>query len=510
MKKTALIGLVCIMMLTFFCAPIASAQGAEAKEDPIVIDIFRVSHPSASLTDLPEEGFPVDQLLEEMFNVKLRVRYVPATDSTTVFNTMMSSNEVNTLVQSSFANLDKYSNAWATLNDYIIGKYSNLEDAYFNDPFINAQTAMENGDVRILSTLYSQKQGDILLVRGDIVDKYDVDIANVNTKEEWHDLLDMIKQEEPDMVPYGTRYRRQGLTNRLAFGWSGINEDFFTEDDTVKFGATDSRMYEVIEWLHQLYSEGLIDVDYPTSSTTEWQEKVIGRGIFLTHDNPSSRIDWAATQWTSLGYTDRYYMPVAPIQPEKGVTGYTVFQYPSFQDSWAISKDASPETIDRIMEIFDYGFTENGYVLYNWGIEGLYFDYDETGRPVMRPEYGDFNAGNKGIALCFPRRVYNGIEFAVNPRVKDAQTMYVDGGLIIPNYIQMLRLTESELKVYNTLYPDIQTYMDENLDAFIFGTKELNEDNWQDFVDKFDDLGLEDVLTVYNQALERIMVVVNK
>ncbi|MBQ3667897.1 MAG: extracellular solute-binding protein [Clostridia bacterium] len=505
MKKLVLLGLVLTLLLTTF-APMALA---EATEEPLVIDIFRVAHPSSSLTDLPEEGFPVDQLVEEMFNVKLNVRYVPATDAQTVFNTMMASKEVNTLVQYTFADLDKYSNAWATLNDYIIGKYENLEAAYFDDPFIYAQTAMENGDVKILSTLYSQKLGDILLVRGDILDKYDIDINDIHTKEDWRDLLEQIHEDEPDMVPYGTRYLRPGLTNRLAFGWSGINEDFFVEDGEVKFGATDPRFYEVIEWLRDLYADGLIDVDFPTSNTPVWQEKVIGRGIFLTHDNPSSRMDWAAAQWRSLGIEDRYYMPVAPIQPEEGVTGYTVFQYPSFQDSWAISREASPEVIDRLMQIFDYGFTEEGYVLYNWGIEGVYFDYNEDGLPVMRPEYGDFSQGNKGIALCFPRRVYNGVTFSTNPRVKDAQEMYVDGGLIIPNYIQMLRLTEDELKVYNTLYPDIQTYMSENLDAFIMGTKELNEETWQEFVSKFDTLGLADVLAAYNQALERILAVVN-
>ncbi|MBQ6716425.1 MAG: extracellular solute-binding protein [Clostridia bacterium] len=507
MKKLCRIMLACVLAMSCMMAPLAYAEGLT--EDPIVIDIFRVAHPSSSLTDLPEEGFPVDQLVEEMFNVKLEVRYVPATNANDIYNTMMAANEVNTLVQNTFANLDKYADAWATLNDYIVGKYANLEAAYFDDPFINAQTAMENGDVRILSTLYSQKQGDILLVRGDLVEKYDVDISEVNTKEEWTDLLAMIKEEEPDVVPYGTRYQRPGLTNRLAFGWSGINEDFFTEDDTVKFGCTDERMYEVIEWLRDMYAEGLIDVDYPTSTTTEWQEKVLGRGIFLTHDNPSSRMDWALTQWESLGYTDRYYMPVAPIYPEEGVPGKTVFQYPSFQDSWAISKNASPETIDRIMQIFDYGFTDEGYVLYNWGIEGVYFDYVD-GKPVVRPEYSDFSQGNKGIALCFTRRVYNGIEFSSNPRVLEAQEMYVDGGLIIPNYIQMLRLTEDELKVYNTLYPDIKTYMDENLDAFIFGTKELNPENWDEFVAGFDALGLEEVLEAYNAALDRIMVVVNK
>lgn len=504
MKKLCSIMLVLALAFVCMMAPMASAEDDER----ISIDIFRVAHPSSSLSDIPEEGYPVDQVLEEMFGVDINVRYVPNADANDIFGSMMASKKPNTLVQFGFAELDKYSDAWVTLNDYIIGKYPNLEEKYFNDPYINAQLAMDNGDVKILPSLYSQKLGDILLVRGDILEKYGIDISDVNTKEEWTDLLRTIKENEPDVIPYGTRYQRAGLTNRLAFGWSGINEDFFEEDGVVKFGATDPRMYEVIEWLRDLYAEGLIDVDYPTSTTTQWQEKVLGRGIFLTHDNPSSRMDWALSQWESLGYTDRYYMPVEPIAPEEGVKGKTVFQYPSFQDSWAISKDASPETIDAILQLFEYGFTEEGDVLYNWGIEGMYFDYID-GIPVVNSEFNDMHQGNKGICLCFPRMVYNAVAYATNPRVLEAQAMYVDGGLILPNYIQALRLSDEETKTYNKLYPEIQTYMAENLDAFICGTQELNEENWDKFVEGFDALKLDEVLEAYNAAMERIMAVVN-
>lgn len=490
-----------ILVALIMCA-MAFGALAQDNSEKIEISIFRVAHPSSSLDDLPEEGFVVDQWIENMFNVKLNVRYVPSVNSAEVYNAMMASRDIPTMVQYSYETLMKYPDAWATLNDYIIGKYENLEREFFDNPIIYAQSAMSNGDVKILSSLYSQYLGGVLLVRGDILKKYDIDMTSVNTKEEWHELLTFIKENEPDMIPYGTRAQRGGLTYCLCEGWSGIDEDFFIEDGVVKYGALDERLYPVIEWLRQLYSEGLIDVDYPTSDTTVWQEKVLGNGIFVTHDNPSSRIDWSDKQWESMGITDRYYQPAPPIAPAEGEIGYTTQHYPAFQDSWGISAEASPETIDRIMQIFDYCFTDEGFIISNWGVEGEYFDFDERGLPVMRPYYASYSSNNRGITLCFPRFVYNTLEHTTNERVAATVEMYEKGGLIRHNYLSAMRFNDDQQKIINTYYPDIETYMNEYLDGFIMGTKDFNEEIWAEFVSTLESLHIYDVLDVYNEAFE--------
>ena len=40
-------------------------------------------------------------------------------------------------------------------------------------------------------------------------------------------------------------------------------------------------------------------------------------------------------------------------------------------------------------------------------------------------------------------------------------------------------------------------------DAWIMGTNELNDDTWQQFVDTVNRMGIQDVLEVYESALQR-------
>lgn len=497
MSTTKRIFSLVIALILMMCA--VSAFG----EEPVLdISIFRIAHPSAPLDDVPEGGFPVDNVIGEMFNVNLNVRYVPGANGQEVYNSMMAGGEIPTLVQNGFDNLDKYADAWVVLNDYIIGKYPNLEKAFFDDPVIFAQSANDAGEIKILSSLYSQYMGGTLMVRGDILDKYEIDISDVNTKEEWYDLFTFIKENEPDMIPYCTRAFRAGFVNNLCEGWSGIVEEFFVEGDTVKFGALDDRYYEVLEWCRQLYAEGLIDAQYPTTETSRWQEAVLGNGVFLTHDNASSRITWADAQWASMGITDRFYEAAAPLQPEKGVIGYTTQHYPSFQDSWAIKKGTDDETIDRIMQIFDFCLSDEGFALSNWGVEGVYYELDDRGAPIFVERYSSEYSGNRGITLCFPRHVYNTLVHTTNDRVAAAIEMYEKGGLIKQNYIQALRFTDAQKEVINTYYTDIKTYMDETLDGFIMGTKDLNEENWEAFKAQIIDMGIENVIEVYQEAFQ--------
>lgn len=508
MVRNATVRILALVLACMF-AMLVCTSIAEEEQPFVEIDIFRICHPSAPLDDIPEGGFPVDNFIEEKFNCKLNVRYVPGANGQEIYNSMMASGEYNTLVQNGYDNLDKYRDAWAVLNDYIIGKYENLEKHFFNDPIIYAQSANDAGEIRILSSLYSQYMGSTLMVRGDIVEKYDIDLSDVNTKEEWHDLFVFIQENEPDMIPYCTRSFRAGFVNNLCEGWSGMIEEFYVDGDTVKFGALQDDFYEVLEWCRDLYAEGLIDQQYPTTETSRWQEAVLGNGVFLTHDNASSRIDWADAQWASMGITDRNYRAVAPLQPEKGVIGYTTQHYPSFQDSWGIKVGTDEVIIDRLMQIFDYCLSDEGFAVSNWGVEGVYYELDDRGAPIFVERYSSAYSGNRGITLCFPRLVYNTLVHTTNPRVAEAIDMYEKGGLIKQNYIQAIRFTDAQQEIINTYLTDIKTYKDETLDGFIMGTKELTPESFDAFRAKLVDMGIEYVLDVYQEAFQTIYDLMN-
>ena len=58
-----------------------------------------------------------------------------------------------------------------------------------------------------------------------------------------------------------------------------------------------------------------------------------------------------------------------------------------------------------------------------------------------------------------------------------------------------------ENEVVNTYAADLKTYFDENLSAFIMGTRSLDE--WDSYVDAVKAMGVDELLAVYQASADR-------
>lgn len=221
------------------------------------------------------------------------------------------------------------------------------------------------------------------------------------------------------------------------------------------------------------------------------------------------------TEWENLGVTDKYYMAVPPIQPDENTKGYTTIHYPRLRRALAIHVGAEEGKVDRILEMMNYTFSSEGYILNNYGIEGVSFEYNEEGDIDYIPEYqeavdnktmpqediirGSFVEEDIGLEP-------NGIYMPQNrdhEHIVGASKLYEDGGLIKRNLLEAIHFTDEEREEITNLNADIKTYTDEHLDQFIMGTRSLDE--WDDFVAGYDKLQLDRYLEIYNIALQRAL-----
>ena len=61
--------------------------------------------------------------------------------------------------------------------------------------------------------------------------------------------------------------------------------------------------------------------------------------------------------------------------------------------------------------------------------------------------------------------------------------------------------SEAENEVINTYAADLKTYFDENMSAFIMGTRSLDE--WDSYVDAVKAMGVDEVIAVYQASVDR-------
>ena len=67
-----------------------------------------------------------------------------------------------------------------------------------------------------------------------------------------------------------------GVYNLFSFFGLPVNEDYVyvDQDGKVHFAPEKDSFFETLSWLHQLYLEGLLDIDFISQGSTIWAEKV--------------------------------------------------------------------------------------------------------------------------------------------------------------------------------------------------------------------------------------------
>ena len=64
-------------------------------------------------------------------------------------------------------------------------------------------------------------------------------------------------------------------------------------------------------------------------------------------------------------------------------------------------------------------------------------------------------------------------------------------------------LTTEERKQIGEIWPALGEYCEVGLTWFVTGEKELNDENWEAFQKGMDELQMENIISIWNRALER-------
>ena len=348
------------------------------------------------------------------------------------------------------------------------------------------------------------------MIRQDWLDKLGLEVPV--TLDDWYNVLKAFKDGDPngngiaDEIPFTTRHTQAGILAFMeAYGISGFeaNEQFFIEDDTIKYAYIDDRCKEALTFMNKLYSEGLIDQEYATNDTNVWLSRITNEVSGACQDTVA-RAYSLGQAINQAGNEDAKFVVVAPPQGPDG-TQMTTSQMQAIRGYTAISADS--EYIEEIVKMFDYFFSEEGSLLNNWGIEGLTYEMVDG-----KPQYTDMIANDEqGRSILSMLNVYGHREWAYQ------QDIGYEDALLDPEYVvyrnemeqyirptlPALSFTEDERDLINSKYTEIQTYKDEMCSRFITGKESL--DNFDTFVETIKSMGIEEVLEAYQAAYDRYM-----
>ncbi|MCL2833882.1 MAG: extracellular solute-binding protein [Treponema sp.] len=463
-------------------------------------------------TEADLHGPGLDKLYEAT-GVTIDFIAIPAAGTEEQYNLLMASGDIPDVVAYNVRGLKQYNKAFIPVDTYIKGnpgRYPMLNKYCFDD-YLNAYLGDEDGHLRIVPMLATRRIGDILMLRTDLLQKYNGGIMPV-TADDWYNLLTAAKND--GKIGFMSRYQRAGLLYRLLAGYMDcVIEDYFVEDGVVKYGVTDPRLRAGVELARKWYAEGLIDREYPSTNSTIWSEAVLRGDVFATHDN-IQRVQWAVNDYMYVQNPPVPYRMAGVGPMQSPITGKrnTVIHYPRVRDKSA-SISVNAKAPERILDFFEYCFTDDGFILMNFGIEGLSFSY-VNGIPFPDPTYSTRKDRGEvppiGSTMDMVKNQADELFFNYNDPAREdhrltreARDLYMNNDFIRENWIASLSFTDAERQILSPINAELNTYRGEMLDKFIMGVETM--DHWDAFVSQIKRMNLDQAVKIYQDALDRMI-----
>lgn len=350
-----------------------------------------------------------------------------------------------------------------------------------------------------------------LQVRQDFLDAVDMEVPS--TPDELYDVLKAFKEELKLEAPWSSKsgdILTHGLGGGLLTTPFGLpKSDPYVEDGIVHMGYYEKEYKDVLVWLNKLYEEGLLDPNFTVKPDTRanFMNGVSG----VTMDTVGSGIGtFLNTMKDDPTFDVTGFGPL--VAKEGDVPMSTHYDNP-FAGHYAVITPAC-KNIEAAMKFLNYGYTEAGSMLFNFGIEGESYEMIDG-----YPTYTDYIMNNpEGLTVANAMAPFVPAAVVGGPFVQDKRYMEQYSGLpqqqaaltqwtnsdAAKYKIPATTIPSEDLAEYSKIKGDIGTYVSEMTVKYISGLEDL-ETFETVYLDTLKTMGVERLRELEQKAYDEFM-----
>lgn len=510
-------------------APTATPVATETPALPLspeMVTLTFITHQGTNASMAPPSNeLPLYQYLEKITNVHIEWQTVPYDNYKEVMNTKIAAGGKLPDIM----NLHNLGNYATLAKDKIIipqteliNQYATNTKLFFekNPAYKKLMTAPDGQIYCIEDTVLDSHLGMNLMVN-----KYALERAGIaampSTVDEFYKMLVAFhdkdingngkKDEIPLIIDKGDLVTLGGAFGlQIAWDW---NKYFDVKDGKLVSNYSLPAYKEYVSFLNKLYSEGLMNKDYSTVTYDKMIEYVSkglsgAAGYWATYAYlfGDASPDAAPFKADKKGEQVPIYVPMDPIKDQNGEQ-FFIKRSGLNGDGMGITVDC-PENLRPIaMKWIDFLFAspESLELQYN-GVPGLTYNKkaDGTIEKIMPADGSDWSASVTKIGGNQPPRAHQQLIEAWRnswlpqwlDQADQAQQKFYKDGNILPT-----QFTEDEQSAIGKVQTDLDTYIDENMTAFITGTKPMT--GYDAFAASLGTHGLDTVQAAYASRYAR-------
>ena len=383
-------------------------------------------------------------------------------------------------------------------------------------PEILASSMMPDGEVYSLGMVRNSTGSAVasrMFINQKWLDKLGLSVPK--TADELYNVLYQFKNGDPNGNGRADEigmYLSTSHLQYLTFGMFGIGNrgaennfiDWDDEAEKVRYFPTSEGFREWVEYVTKLYQEGLLNKEYFDFTETNLGNHVKNDvcGAFgytnLCMLDEATKQNFTYLQGALEGANgDKDYYGTKALGATGAFIITTACEYPEVALRWA-----------------DYFYSDEGSLFFYYGDEDVTYNALDDGTYEFNDEVmADFHNGTNSFDGCavyvslygygntptMTKVPFNSADDNHGIALKAAEAVIEDCVIAWPAFT----FTSDEQVIMEDIRAEIDKYVTFTRDSWIMGTAELNDDTWNQFVDTINNMGLEEVLQVYEDALQR-------
>ncbi|TBL75331.1 extracellular solute-binding protein [Paenibacillus thalictri] len=405
------------------------------------------------------------------------------------------------------------------LEDLIKKNAPNLQKLLDANPAVKGQITAPDGHIYFFPRLLLDSRTQAFagfMIRGDWLQK--VGMKSPETTDELYQVLKAFKEKDangngkPDEIPFTDN--PNPIIWAFGVGSRGPNstDDFFVEDGKIKYGPTDPRYKDALQYLNKLYSEGLLDPEYEKMKADVRDGRIMQELSGFIYGSNAGYL----TKYNKMLQAAGKNPGIIALAPPKGPTGERniLGRHNEIDPGRGVSISSTTKNAVELTKLMDYFYSKDGAMLLYFGVEGDTYTMKDgvptyTNKVTTDPKLDILGYLNTYVGYV------SGWPSAQIPEhyLATLSDEGKKGNQLATQYagkkkVPALHFTPEELSEVQALQRDINTFVDENMNAFIRGKKPFAEyDAFQQGLKK---IGSDRLGELYGKAYERYIAVLNK
>ena len=513
-----------VLVISVLCFVTGAAKSIYPLQNNPKLTYWMELHANTALITKSFADIPLAKELEKRIGVK--VEYIhpavaaqvsgPTGRATEAFNLMVASGEPPDIIEYYWRYIPG-GPAAAIKNGFIIRlneamwKWApNLRAFLRKNPDINKMIKTDEGDYFCFP--FIRGKGPLLstaglIIRQDWLD--DLKLPMPKTIDDWYNTLKAFKEKKGATYPLTVMKAdlRQDFANGFGFFAPSMGNGFYVEQGKVKYGYTSPGMKNFYATMNKWFREGLLDPNFGTLSSKTIDANILGGKSGAAHGSGGSGLGrWVAAAKDIKGF-DLSGCPWPAAKPGEKIAkyGYSQAIWPGEGGNAAISTKC--KNIEAAVRLLDYNYSEEGNILMNFGIEGIsykvingYPAYTEAimNSPAITQEMSKYMRGHtNGPFVQDPRYLE---QYYALPQQKQASLTWMKTDAY-KYQLPPVTPTAEESSEVARIMSEIDTYNDEMFMKFILGNEPV--DNFDKYVAQIKKFGIDKVIAIYQNAMER-------